>query len=152
MNLSIRRDPFTALEPVFQADKLFDALFGAAPSVADGDAWLAPRWDIHEQDDAFVITAEVPGISREDIQLSLEDGVLTLKAETANARESEEKTEAGVRVLRRERRASRYLRRLNVGDAVDEAGISASLRDGVLSITLPKRVAVKPEARRIAVH
>lgn len=152
MNLSIRRDPFTALEPVFQADKLFDAFFGTASRVAETDAWLAPRWDIHEQGDSFVIIADVPGVSREDIQLSLEEGVLTLKAETARTQEQADKTEDGSRLLRRERGASRYLRRLNVGDAVDEAGISASLRDGVLSITLPKRVAVKPEARRIAVH
>lgn len=102
---------------------------------------LLPRLDVTERDGEFVIRAEIPGVKKEDLEITLEDGVLTLGGETRS--ETEEKE--GDRVIRQERRYGKFVRSLRVGKEVDEKKIKANYKDGILEVVLPKAEAVKPK-------
>ncbi|MHB8454910.1 MAG: Hsp20/alpha crystallin family protein [Acidiferrobacterales bacterium] len=107
---------------------------------------LVPRLDVVENDNEFVVHAEMPGLRKDDIHITLEDGVLTIEAEAKS--EVEEKD--GSRIVRQERRYGRYVRSLRLGKEVDERKVNANYRDGVLELTLPKAEEVKP--RKINVN
>lgn len=102
---------------------------------------LIPRLDVVERDQEFVVKAEMPGINKEDIDISLENGVLTITAESKS--ETEEKE--GDRVIRQERRYGKYVRSLRLGKEVDDKQVKASYKDGILELTLPKAEEVKPK-------
>jgi len=103
-----------------------------------------PAVDIHEEDSCYMLTADIPGVNRKDVEISLEDGVLTVKGE----RKSEaEVTEEGYR--RRERIQGTFVRQFNLPDTIDTANISAKAEDGVLTIAIPKQE--KPEPKKITV-
>lgn len=105
--------------------------------------WV-PAVDILEEDSGYTLTADIPGVSRKDVEISLEDGTLTVKGE----RKSEtEVPEEGYR--RRERIYGTFVRQFNLPDTVDTANISAKAEDGVLKIVIPKQE--KPEPRKITV-
>ena len=104
----------------------------------------APAVDIKEEVDKFVIHADIPGVKPEDIEVSMEAGVLTVKGE----KESEAKTEKeGYK--RVERTYGSFYRRFSLPDTADGDAINAKCKHGVLEITIPKREAVKP--KRISV-
>jgi HSP20 family protein len=107
---------------------------------------LVPRLDVVERDNEFVVKAEMPGMKKDDIEVSLENGVLTITAETKS--ETEEKE--GDRVIRQERRYGKYLRSLRLGKEIDEKKVKASYKDGILELVLPKAEEVKP--KKIAVN
>lgn len=111
----------------------------------NGGRDLIPAVDVSENDDHFTVRAEVPGVKKEDVDVTYENGMLTLSAETRS--ESEEKE--GERVIRQERRYGKYMRSLRLGADIDESKIKATYKDGVLEITLPKAEEVKP--KRISV-
>src|SRR5690606_41238198 len=94
----------------------------------------------------YVVRADLPGIRKEDISVTLENGLLTISAE----RKAEEERKEGERELRRECRYGRYVRSLRLGTQIDEKGVKASYRDGVLELLLPKAEEVKP--RKIEVE
>jgi HSP20 family protein len=122
-------------------DNLFAGFFRPMRGIEeDAGQGLAPRLDVVERDGEFVVQAELPGVKKDDIDVSLEDGVLTITAETKS--ETEEKE--GERVIRQERRYGKYLRSLRLGTEVDEKQVKASYKDGILELTLPKAEAVKP--------
>lgn len=104
----------------------------------------APAVDIEEYADKFVLTADVPGVDPETIELTLEKGVLTLSGSRAAAAEP-----AGVERRRVERATGRFHRRFALPDTVDSEAVSASNRNGVLEITIPKRP--QAQARKITV-
>ncbi len=106
---------------------------------------VVPAVDVSEDNNGYVVRAELPGVKKEDIDVSLEDGVLTINAETKS--ESEEKD--GERVIRQERRYGKYSRSLRLGTQVDQGKVKANYKDGILELALPKSEAVKP--KRIAV-
>ena len=110
-------------------------------------SFFAPRVDISETDNHYEISAELPGIKKEDIHVTLADGVLTLEAETSQ----EEKEEKEGRIIRQERRYGKYLRSFNLGGDVQESDISASFKDGVLVLKAPKLKEVEPKQRRISI-
>ena len=94
--------------------------------------------DISEDESGFHIDAELPGIARENIALNIEEDVLTIKAE----RKLE--TEAGNKNYHRvERSARSFSRSFNLGEVIDQEGINAEFKNGVLHVTLPKAVPVK---------
>jgi HSP20 family protein len=107
---------------------------------------IAPRLDVVERDNEFVVKAEMPGMKKDDIEVSLENGVLTITAETKS--ETEEKE--GDRVIRQERRYGQYLRSLRLGKEIDEKKVKANYKDGILELVLPKAEEVKP--KKIAVN
>lgn len=107
----------------------------------DAGEGLVPRLDVVERDNEFVVKAEMPGIKKDDIEVSLENGVLTITAESRS--ETEEKE--GERVIRQERRYGKYLRSLRLGKEIDEKKVKAAYKDGILELVLPKAEEVKPK-------
>lgn len=120
-----------------------------APRVASGEGERAnaPAIDVKETDAAYIVHAELPGVKKDDLNISISDGVLTINAETRF--ESEEK-DAG-RVIRQERRYGKFVRSMRLGNDVDEAQVSADYTDGVLNVTLPKTEEVKPKRIEVRV-
>ena len=100
----------------------------------------APAVDIKEEQDRFVIHADLPGVNPEDIDVSMENGVLTIKGE----KNTEAKTEKE-NYKRVERIYGSFYRRFSLPDTADNEAISAKCKNGVLDIVIPKREAVKPK-------
>lgn len=106
-------------------------------NIVGGD-WV-PAVDIKEEDDRYVIHADIPGVEPEKIELSMENGMLTIKGERRD--ETIEEKENYKRV---ERSYGSFYRRFSLPDNVDPENISASGKDGVLEVVLPKTEAMKP--------
>jgi HSP20 family protein len=100
----------------------------------------APTVDIKEESDKFVIFADIPGVMPEDIEVSMEAGVLTVKGQ----KESESKTEKDG-YKRVERSFGSFHRRFSLPDSANGDAIHAKCKHGVLEITIPKREAVQPK-------
>ncbi len=117
----------------------FNREFGRMlPGFADDDSQVvgstwAPAVDIKEEDDKFVIHADIPGVSPDDIEVSMEQGVLTIKGERKH--EAEENKEGYHRV---ERAYGTFMRRFALPENVDAGKVSATSKDGVLELVLPK--------------
>ena len=139
------RSPFS-LDPFSDLDSWTDQFFNLMRS-ADSHFHL-PATDISETDNAYEVSAELPGMRKEDIKVSLDGGVLTIEAET----QSEEEQKEGKRVLRRERRSGHQLRRFALGPNVNEEEVSARFENGVLHLTIPKQAPHTPEKRTIAIN
>jgi HSP20 family protein len=104
-----------------------------------GGTWV-PAIDIRETEDSYLIEADVAGLKKDDIELTVEDNVLTLKGERKH--ESEEKKEGYRRI---ERRYGSFRRSFELPAGVDTGKVKADVKDGVLSVTLPKPEEVKPK-------
>jgi HSP20 family protein len=102
---------------------------------------LTPAIDVTEQEANYLVSAELPGVQREDIDVSVNDGVLTISAE--RRRKSEEKDTQG-RVIRRETRYGNFVRSMRLDTNVDTRNIKANYRDGILQLVLPKAEEAKP--------
>ena len=106
------------------------------------------RTDIRDAGDKFVLEAELPGFNKEDIKLDLKDGILTISAE--HNENNDQKDEKG-NYIRRERRYGSFSRSFDV-TGIDENGITAAYKNGVLELSLPKAVPAVPEAKRISIE
>ena len=104
----------------------------------------APAVDILEEKDRFVVRADLPGVEPGDIDVSMENGILSVAGERRNEQRSEI---AGV--ARYERASGRFLRRFSLPDTADADAITAKSSNGILEITIPKLAAIQP--RRISV-
>lgn len=105
----------------------------------------APRVDIKEESERFLIQADIPGVDPKDIEISMDKGILSIKGERAT--EARDETDRYTRV---ERSRGVFYRRFALPDSADAEGIRASGRHGVLEISIPKRPETTP--RRIAVE
>ena len=99
-----------------------------------------PAVDIREEKDRYVIIADLPGVDPKDIEITMEQGVLTIKGERSS--EKEESHEGYSRV---ERVRGSFYRRFSLPDSTDPENIEAKGKDGVLEITLPKSEKVQPK-------
>ena len=151
--------PFGALQR--EMDDLFrdfSSRFSMFPPRRRADG-LVPNWrwparvetafpsiDVKENKNHFTITAELPGLKRDDIDVSVDDGMLTISGET----KSETKDEDDEHVLT-ERYEGRFKRSLCLPETVDAAKTSAKMDDGVLTVTLPKTKKAHAKARKIAI-
>lgn len=106
-----------------------------------------PAVDIKEEQDRFVIHADIPGVNPEDIDINMENGVLTIKGE----RNTEAKTEKD-NYKRVERIYGSFYRRFSLPDTADAEAISAKCKNGVVDIVIPKREAVKPKKINVAIE
>ncbi|MDX1455708.1 MAG: Hsp20/alpha crystallin family protein [Gammaproteobacteria bacterium] len=106
----------------------------------------APAVDVAEEKDRYVLHADVPGVNPQDIDVSLDDGVLTIRGHRSSETREEDR-EAGYR--RVERVSGQFFRRFSLPETADEKGITAETRNGVLEIVIPKQPKVEP--RRIKV-
>lgn len=123
----------------------FDTIFGGL-GLGNGsqDLW-APAVDVEENADELILRAEVPGLSRDDVEVELEDGVLTIQGE-----KKYEKKEENTQGLLYERRWGTFNRRFTLPRAVAADRITADLQDGVLTIRVPK--AEEAKGRKIEVR
>ena len=108
----------------------------------------APSVDIEENEDKYVIKADLPGVDKKDIDVKLENGVLSIRGEKRIEKESGKDTKHH----RRERFHGTFSRSFTLPDAVDADAVDASYRDGVLSLHIPKKEEAKPRAIDIKVN
>lgn len=121
--------------------------FVAQPVNVDGQESAAKfRVDVAESDTAYTLRAELPGVKKDDIKISIDGDQVAISAETAAQKELKD----GERVLRTERYSGKYYRAFALGTAVDEDATSARYADGVLELTLPKKLAAA--AKRITIQ
>lgn len=123
-------------------DDMFEGFFRPMRTIDEsGSHDLVPAVDVSENENEFVVRVEIPGVRKEDVDVTVENGVLTINAE--NKSETEEKE--GERVIRQERRYGKYMRSLRLGTDINESKVKATHKDGVLQVTLPKAEEVKPK-------
>lgn len=145
-----RWNPLAEFEDIL--DRYNRQLSRSAP-VNDGNREImqktdwSPVVDISENQDAFLIRAELPGINKEDVKVSVHDGVLTIQGERRDEHESEDSKRHRI-----ERFYGHFARSFTLPDHVDDENIKASYRDGVLELTLAKQEKAKPRAIEVDVE
>ena len=114
--------------------------FLVRPAAYEGQAPAAGRIkiDVSEKDDAYLVQAEIPGVRKEDIQVSVDGDEVSISAESCAEKEVKE----GERVLHRERYYGKVARMFRLDTEIDQSSASAKYADGVLELTLPKKTAV----------
>ena len=115
-------------------DRMFDEFFGRSRTLGH-----APAVDIVENDDSYVLEAELTGLSEKDVDVQLNDNLLTL-----SSKKEEVKTEEKKNYVLKERRSSSFTRSFVVPKDVDREKIEAKFTNGVLTLTMPKTPAAKP--------
>jgi HSP20 family protein len=133
--------PVPSLFSVFERPLLRDLFEGETQVVA-----YAPRVDVVENKENFVVRAELPGIKKEDVKLTLENNVLTLSGEK---RYEEKRDEDNFHL--RESRYGKFERSFRLTDNIDRSNIAADYKDGVLTISLPKTKEAQPKEISIQV-
>lgn len=144
MNIT-RWEPFREMEDMFRQ---YVPFFSRALRSIDGEetTWR-PVADILENDNEYLIKAELPEVKKEDVKVEVSEGVLTISGE--RRKESEQKDANEIRV---ERFYGSFSRSFALPDNTDPEKIIAECKDGVVSVHIPKTTPSKPQARRIEVH
>ena len=134
-----RFDPFNDI-----VDDLFKGFFVRPVAYEGRSALEAPRLkvDVTEKNGAYQVTADLPGVKKEDIQVAIDGAQVTLSAEVRREKE----VVAGERVLHTERAFGKVSRSFSLPQELDEARAEAKFRDGVLELTLPKKAAAARKA------
>jgi len=147
MYVTTTRRPFEALQSLRRLNSVLDEAFGDfhREDGAITAAW-SPVCDVFEDKDAVKIVAEVPGVPPEDVKISLENNVLTIRGEKKQL--AEERNE---RVHRYERSYGAFERRFALPSTVDSEKIQAAYQDGVLTVTVPKVEKARPREISIKV-
>jgi HSP20 family protein len=144
-NLISRYDPFRDVAGLSaEVDRLFRDAIGGTRAPATAGAF-APALDVEETEDGFTLFVELPGVAPENVDLTLEENVLTISGERAFY---DERTAESFR--RVERSFGRFHRAIRLPDRVNGAGVEADYHDGLLTIRVPKAEEAKP--RRIEVR
>jgi HSP20 family protein len=148
MTALLRWDPFRELEEM--SDRL-NRMFARPATRTNGKETMivadwTPTVDISETDGEYQIKAEIPDVKKEDVKVTLEDGVLTIQGER-----KQEKEEYGKKYHRIERSYGSFVRSFSLPDVIDEEKVKADFKDGVLSLHLPKSEKAKPKAIEVKV-
>jgi HSP20 family protein len=142
-------------EPFRDVDDAFDRFFSeavrrwarpGAENAPAGHVW-APAADVSETETEYLIKAELPEVRKEDVSITVQDGMLSLSGER-----KQEKTEDNEKTHRVERFYGSFARRFALPENVDEEGIRAEGRDGVITIRIPKQKLVTPQPRQIQIQ
>ncbi|WP_028220921.1 Hsp20/alpha crystallin family protein [Paraburkholderia oxyphila] len=138
-----RYDPFS-IEPV---SDLFQGLFRPMRSLlATEDSDLAAmKLDVTENDQAYTVKAELPGLDKKDIDVKIDGNVVSIHAKVERNTELKE----GERVIRRERYSGAFARSFSLASDIDESKASAQYQDGVLALTLPKKAPAEQKRLQI---
>jgi HSP20 family protein len=131
----VRKDPLDFFTPFFDFTRRLDEYAGRK----NEGGMIVPAVDISETEDALVLHAELPGLKKDQVKITIEDGVLTIAGEKNF--ETEEKKKDYHRV---ERRFGSFHRSFTLPNNVDHGKAKAEFADGVLTVTLPKSEAAKP--------
>jgi HSP20 family protein len=148
-----------------EMDNLFDTFFSMTPAAAGkGDArsnelaFLRPNLDVSADDKAYKVTVELPGVDEKDLKVEVEKDVLRIfgekkhESETKDAGDSKENGKNGQGYYRIERSYGSFERDLALPDDVDTEAITATNKDGILTITLPRKTVVLQENKQIAIN
>jgi HSP20 family protein len=131
------------------ADDTFDDLFRGffmRPVRFEGQQGVQIKLDVNEDDKAYAVHAEIPGVRKEDIHVAVDGNQVTISAEVKKEKEVKE----GEKVLRSERYFGKVSRAFTLGQEVDEATAEAKYKDGVLELRLPKRAIT--QAKKLAIQ
>ena len=145
----VRWDPFRELEEV--SDRL-NRMFArpAAPRTNGKETMIVADWapsvDISETEGEYQIKAEIPDVKKEDVKITLEDGVLTIQGQR-----KQEKEDKGTRYHRIERSYGSFVRTFSLPDVIEVERVKAEFKDGVLNLHLPKSEKAKPKAIEVKV-
>lgn len=131
----------------FDIDRIFSQFMTPSTQKTLAEGVLSPRIDITEKDNQYKITAELAGVKKDDLHVTLEDGILSIEA-SVNTEKTDEKDG---KVIRKERHSGSYLRSFNVGKGITEGDIQAKFDNGVLELTVPKVSPQEPPRKRIEV-
>ena len=105
-----------------------------------------PKVNVYEYDDKIGIVAEIPGLNKKQLNVDVEEGVLTISGDKHSAFESD-----GAKVLRRELKQSSFKRQFELGELLDGENIKASFKDGILSVSVPKVEPEKPKKHTVKI-
>jgi HSP20 family protein len=130
-----------------ELDRLVDTSFAALTRSSQSAAAWSPALEVYEDKENFVVHADLPGFKREDVEVSLHDGTLTLSGER-----KAEPRRADAEVYRAERYIGRFLRAVGLPATVATEKVKASYSDGVLTVTLPKTEEAKPKKIDVSVN
>ena len=128
-------------------NRLFDSFWGNGNGEAPHEAAFRPSVDIAETNDEYVVTADLPGIDRDDLNVTVAEGRLTLRGER---RQNGDSLSGPARSV--ERVYGTFTRSFELPSEVKADGIGATYRDGVLTVTVPKAAAASENVRRIPVN
>lgn len=140
LNLA-RIDPFGDIDDLFKGFFVRPALFEGQPQMQ-----MQIKMDVKENDNAYTVHADIPGVKKDDIHVSIEGNQVSISAETKMEKEEKE----GEKVLRSERYSGKVSRSFTLAHDVDETKAQAKYHDGVLELTLPKKAV--SSARKLAVQ
>ena len=156
MNKVVVRNPFPVIDRdsfLTPFDKMFDQMIETHfPSVVQqvgvkpyqGSAY--PKVNVYEYEDKVSIVAEIPGLDKKQLNIEVEEGILTISGDKHGICE-----EDGATVLRRELKASSFKRSFELGELLDGDNITANFKDGVLSISVPKTEPEKPKRHTVKI-
>ena len=141
----VRWDPFRELEEMSERLNRMVARPAGSPAVGSAKEVMTvadwtPTVDISESEAEYAIKAELPEVKKEDVKVTVEDGVLTIQGDR-----KQEKEEKGKKYHRIERSYGRFVRSFTLPDTVDESKVKAEYTDGVLHLHLPKSEKAKPK-------
>ncbi len=145
----VRWKPFRDMVSIQdEMNKLFDDFFGRPVARTDWTEGVwSPSVDVSEDKDNVVIKAEMPGMNKDDVKISIQDNVLTLKGEKRQEKEEKDKN-----YHRIERSYGSFCRSFQLPTSVKSDKIKANYKDGVLSVMLPKTEEVKPKEIPISIE
>jgi len=132
-----RLDPFRVMDALLRWDPFRDDLSAAQPWTG-GE--FVPRFDVKETKDAYVLKADLPGVKDEEVEVSLNGNTLTI-----SGKREEEHKEEGEQYYAIERSYGTFARSFSLPDTVDSEHVSAELKNGVLTIHMPKRPEAQPK-------
>ena len=144
----IKWEPFRDIDDMF--DRVFADTMRRWPRTSNDERRVydwAPAADVSETDGEYLIKAELPEVRKDDLNITVQEGVLTLAGER-----KEEKREDNEKLHRIERFHGTFSRRFTLPDDADEQGIKAESKDGVLVIHIPKQKVAHPQPRQIQVQ
>lgn len=139
-----RWEPFASLHSQFS--DLFEESFGRPWGNPALTKWY-PAVDILESNESYLIRAELPGMNKEDFNLEVKDGMLTLTGERKAVKPAD-----GLKYRRTERVDGKFARSFSLPETVKQEGIQATYRDGILEIHVPKAEKAKPRQIEVSVH
>ena len=128
-------------------DNIVNGFFRAPMTPSLDTSVRLPAIDICETDSAYLVKTDLPGMRNQDLDITIDDGVLTINAE--HAEETDEKKNG--RLIRQERSYGKFSRSLRIGKNVDDKKVTAKYQEGILSLTLPKKETARPHQVKVVV-
>jgi HSP20 family protein len=140
-----RWEPYRGSSPESQLNRLFSDFFGRASQEQNLTPW-APAVDIYEGEHELVVKADLPDVKSEDLDIRVENNILTIRGERKFEKKVDEKN-----YLRVERAYGSFARSFSLANTVNTEAIKADYKDGVLTLSIPKREEAKPKQIKVNV-